>query len=98
MTTDELAVQLNDVENRAKSNSHRIDQIQKKQDALDQLASVMAGQQKDIEHINRDVKEIKGDVKSLMDLPGKRWNEIVSAVVVAIAGALAGGVLTLLIG
>lgn len=93
MTAERLAVQLADVENRAKSNTHRIDHLEQRQDNLDRLASVLSGQQRDIEHINRDVREIKGDVKSLMDQPRSRWNAVLTAVATGIAGALVGAVL-----
>lgn len=93
--TEEWARRL---ESQGTSNAQRIQLLEQRQDNLDKLASVLAGQQRDIEHINSDVKEIKGDVKALMAVPGGRWNAVVTTVATTAAGALVGAVLALALG
>lgn len=84
---DELKIKLTEVEQRAKSNTRRIDKIEERQDNLEKLTdtiSVLANEQ---EHIKSDVGEIKADVKTLTEKPAKRWDAIVDKVLWAIVGA-----------
>jgi predicted nucleic acid-binding Zn-ribbon protein len=79
---------LTEVEERAKSNSHRLDDVEKRQNDLEKLTStveVLAVREKNVE---ADVKEIKTDVKNLSDKPGKRWDNLVDKIVWAVAAAL----------
>ncbi len=83
---------LTEVEERAKSNSHRIDEVERRQDNLDELVGtvkVLAVRERQVE---ADVKEIKGDVKSLASKPAQRWEvlitQIISLLVAAALGAL----------
>lgn len=69
MSNDEIAAAIADVESRAKSNTHRLDKMEKRQDNLDKLVAAVAGVQKDLEHTQGDVAEIKGDVKAMMEGP-----------------------------
>lgn len=84
---EDFAVKLTEVEQREKSNSHRIDKIEERQDNLEHLTqsiSVLANEQ---EHIKTDVSEIKTDVKTLTEKPGKRWDNIVDKIIWALVGA-----------
>lgn len=84
---DELKIKLTEVEQRAKSNTHRIEKLEQRQDNLEKLTdtiSVLANEQ---EHIKSDVGEIKTDVKTLTEKPAKRWDAIVDKVLWAIVGA-----------
>ena len=74
---------------RGKRNTHRLDKLEQRQDALDKLVTsveVLATRQESVEG---DVKEIKEDVKGLAARPGKRWDSIVSTLLAALAGAFA---------
>ncbi len=78
------------VEERSKSNTHRIDEVEKRQDNFDKLVSsveVLATRQETVES---DVKEIKVDVKALTEKPGKRWENLVWEVVKLLVAALIG--------
>lgn len=75
------------VEDRAKSNTHRLEDVEKRQDNLDELVASVAVFAKEQEHIQQDVKEIKADVKALTDKPGKRWEGLVDKVLLVLAGA-----------
>jgi len=76
------------VEGRAKSNTHRLEEVEKRQDNLDELVSSVAVLAKEQEHIQRDVGEIKEDMKSLTDKPRKRWEGLVDKVIWAVAAAV----------
>ena len=81
---------LSKVEERAKSNSHRIEEVEKRQDNLDELVGTVKALAVREENVENDVKEIKTDVKSLTSKPGKRWDSLVSTIITAIAAAVVG--------
>jgi predicted nucleic acid-binding Zn-ribbon protein len=78
------------VEDRSKSNQHRLDEMEKRQDDQDKLISTVAVLANEQKTIQTDVQEIKGDVKSLTSKPGKRWDNLVNQVVSIIVAAVAG--------
>lgn len=83
-----LEHRLTAVEDRSASNTHRLDDLERRQDDLDELVStvkVLAVQEKNLEN---DVKEIKSDVKSLTSKPGQRWDSLVDKIIWAVAGAV----------
>lgn len=72
---------LTETEARSKSNTKRLDDVEKRQDAFDELVSsvkVIADRELRVES---DVKEIKGDVKELKGKPSKRWESATSHIV-----------------
>ena len=79
---------LTEVEERAKSNSHRLDEVEKRQDNLEELTSTVKVLAVREESVEADVKEIKTDVKNLSEKPGKRWDNLVDKIVWAVAAAL----------
>lgn len=82
------------VEDRAASNTKRIDAITKKQDDLEELVSTVKVLAVREENVENDVKEIKNDVKDLKIKPGQRWEKFVDTIIGIIVGALIGFVLT----
>ncbi len=81
---------LTEVEERSKSNTHRIDVLEKKQDNLDKLVGaveILADREKRVEG---DVKEIKDDVKSIKDKPAKRWESLITQIISILVAAIAG--------
>ena len=79
---------LTEVEERAKSNSHRLDEVEKKQDNLDKIVSTVAVLVEQEKRVENDVKEIKTDVKTLTSKPGKRWEAIVDKLIWAVLAAI----------
>ena len=76
------------VEDRSKSNSKRLDEVERRQDNLDKLATsveVLATKEASVE---QDVKEIKTDVKALASKPGKRWDALIDKALWAVVGAV----------
>lgn len=97
MNLEEITGKLSETDSRSRSNTHRIDRLEERQDDLDQLTAAMAGQQKEIEHMSADMREIKVDVKSLMDVPRSRWNTVITAAATAVVSAIVGAVLALIL-
>lgn len=90
MNEVQMEQRLTAVEQRSKSNTHRIDDIEKEQKALNQLATSVAAMAQEQKDIKEDISEVKKDVKSLTSLPAKRWNDVVEKIVwLVIGGAVA---------
>lgn len=81
---------LTELEDRSKSNTKRLDEVERRQDNLDSLVASVAVMASEQEHIKTDVTEIKSDVKDLMEKPGKRWDNIVEKIIWAVVAAVLG--------
>lgn len=81
---------LTEVEERSKSNSHRIDAVEKKQNEFGDLVSSIKELAVREQNVENDVKEIKSDVKDLTGKSGKRWDSLVEKVIVTAAAAIIG--------
>lgn len=79
---------LTTVEDRSKSNTKRLDEVEKRQDNLDDLVSTVKVLAIREENVETDVKEIKSDVKSLKEIPAKRWNTMVEKVLLVAVGMI----------
>ena len=82
------------VEQRSKSNSHRLDKIERRQDEQEELiktVAVLANRQQTVE---TDVKEIKLDVKKIAGKPAQRWEAIVDKLIWAVLAAVVAFLLT----
>lgn len=84
---------LTEVEERSKSNSHRLDDMEKRQDNLDELVSTVKVLAYREEKVESDVKEIKNDVKILTGKSGKRWDSLVDKIILTVAAAIVGFIL-----
>ena len=82
------------VEDRSKSNQHRIEEIEKRQDNLDELVSTVKVLAIREENVENDVKEIKTDVKALNEKPAKKWDGLVDKIILTIAAAVIGFLLS----
>ena len=78
---------LSKVEARAESNTHRLDDVEKRQDALETLASSVSALAAREERVESDVREIKHDVKEMASKPAERWDKLISTIIGALAGA-----------
>lgn len=84
---------LTEVEDRSKSNTKRIADIEKRQNDLDELVSTVKVLAVREENVEIDVKEIKSDVKILTNKPAKRWEAVVEKVILVVVAAIVGFVL-----
>ena len=84
---------LTEVEERSKSNTHRLDKIEKRQDDLEKLATSVEKIAIREESLENDVKEIKNDVKDIKGVPAKRWETVVTVGLTAIVSAIVGFIL-----
>lgn len=93
MYEKDIEHRLTEVEGRSKSNTHRLDDLERRQDNLDDLVSTVKVLAVREETMENDVKEIKEDVKMLTSKPGKMWESMVEKIVLTIAAAVVGYIL-----
>lgn len=72
------------VEDRSKTNTHRIDELERRADDTEKLVTSVAIIAEKQNQMEGDVKEMKGDVKKLVEKPAKRWDTAVEKVVYAV--------------
>ena len=79
---------LTEVEARGKSNAHRLDEVERRQDNLVELVGTVRVLALRLETVESNIGEIKRDVKELTGKPGKRWDAIVEKVLLTVIGAI----------
>lgn len=84
----EFEHRLTAVEDRSKSNTKRLDEMERRQDSLEKLTEAVAVVKTKQEHMDESMNEIKGKIQAILDKPGKRWETIVAAVITGIVGYL----------
>lgn len=89
----QMEQRLTAVEQRCKSNGHRIDKVEEQQEALNKLATSVALMTQEQKDIKEDILEVKKDVKSLAAVPAKRWNDVVEKVVWLVIGGVVAALL-----
>lgn len=94
---------ITETEQRSKSNTHRIDELEEDQKALNKLATsvaVMAQEQKtirrDVTQSSADIKAVRNSVEQLQAAPGKRWNKVAEKIILVAVGAIVAWLLALL--
>ena len=89
----EFEHRLTEVEERSKSNKHRLDDMEKREDNLDELVGTVKVLADREERVEDDVKEIKSDVKSLTGKPAKKWDNLVNQVISILVAGVVGFIL-----
>lgn len=95
MNTEEVAVALKGHEHEIGSLKHRMNAVEREQEALTKLASaveVMAAEQRNqsetMKTIQKDVTALGGKVDTLEKKPGRRWEEIADKAIWAVLAAV----------
>jgi len=78
---------LTEVEERAKANQHRIEKLETSTEALNRLASSMEVMAEKQERVADAVDELDGKVTALEAKPAKRWEELVSKLILMVVTA-----------
>lgn len=83
----EFVRELQAVESRAKSNTHRIEDLEKNQEAINQLATSTAVMAQNINTMGERIDGMGKDIKDLKEVPAARWKFVVEkAIYIAVAG------------
>ena len=101
MNEIEIAERLTKVEERAKSNTHQIDELKPVVNEIHTMSKTMVQLVGEVQHTNENVVELKEKVETLENEPAERWNSmrrtIFTTVVSTVAGALVGAILALIL-
>ena len=82
-----MAVKLQEVESRCKGNEHRLDALEKNQDAINQLATSTAVMAQNINTMGERIDSMGNDIKDLKEVPAARWKFVVEkAIYILVAG------------
>ena len=90
MDAEEQAVKLAEVDQRARSNTRRIDKLEQSTDALTRLATsveVMATKQ---DTMADTLDRLDGKVETLEGKPAKRWGAVVAAIISGVVAFVLG--------
>ena len=80
-----------ETEQRAKSNTHRIDKLEQDNAALHQLATSVAVMAENIEAMNVQLKEQGKRLEAIERQPAQNWETLRKTVLTSIVSTLAGG-------
>ena len=72
----------------------RVEAIEKRQKDMEDLISSVAVLAQRMGAVEGNVAEIRGNVRTLMDKPGKRWDSVVEKTLLVVVGAVVAWFLT----
>lgn len=91
---------LTEVEQRAKSNTHRLEKLEPIVEEIHNMSETLVEMTSEMKHTNRNVEEIKDKVEIMEQEPAKKWKDstraLFNAFLGAIGAAVAGGLIYLL--
>ena len=93
MEETEIAGRLSAVEQRSRSNSHRLDTLERHTEAVNTLATSVAVMAEKVEVTGEKVDGLCSDVQELKAEPGKRWKGVVEKVIYIVVAAVVGFIL-----
>ncbi len=79
---------MKEIEQRSKSNTKRLDDHDKKLEELSDVYIALTKTNDKVDVIDKDVKDIKSDIKEIKDKPSKRLDQIVGYILSALLGGL----------
>ena len=94
---DDLAVRLAEVDQRGKSNSHRIDDLEKRADTLQELTTSVKLLAANMERMASEQMKQGDRLTALEKQPGERWNSMTRAIFTSAVSTLSGGLVGALV-
>ena len=90
MTEIEVERRLTETEARSRSNTHRLDEIERRQDNLEKLVTSVEVLATRMQGLETTLAEVRIDVRAIMEKPGKRWEtflwELAKLLIAAVVG------------
>ena len=77
-------------EERSKSNTHRLDCLEKLVEAVNLQSKYIAELVVEIRHTNENLTKQDIRITEIEKIPKARWNQVISAVIAAVIGSLIG--------
>ena len=72
----------------------RVDEIEKRQQDMQELINSVGLLAQRMGTVEGNVKEMRGDLRSLMEKPGKRWDSVVEKTLLVVVGAVVAWILS----
>ena len=94
---DDLAVRLAEVDQRGKSNSHRIDDLEKREDTLQELTTSVKLLAANMERMASEQMKQGDRLTALEKQPGERWNSMTRTIFTSAVSTLSGGLVGALV-
>jgi len=88
MDEKDFIKELTEATDRSKSNTKRLDKLEKQQETLNALAASVQVLAEKEQTVEADVKEIKSDVKNITSKPAKRWESVIDKAILAVITGL----------
>lgn len=93
MDEAEITKWISAIEQRSKSNSHRLEALEKQTEAVNRLATSVAVMAEKVETTGEKVDGLCTDVQELKAEPGKRWKLVVEKTIYIVVAAVVGFIL-----
>ena len=90
MEETEVAGRLSAVEQRSKSNSHRLDALEKQTEALNSLTTAVAVMTEKVDNCGESVAGLRADVQEIKQKPARRWEFVVERAIYIVVAAVVG--------
>jgi SMC interacting uncharacterized protein involved in chromosome segregation len=90
MEHTELEVKVAEIDQRSKSNAHRLDELEGKYDVLNRLATAVEVLATKQDNMEKSINGLANKVDALESVPRKRWDGLVEKVIYLIAAAMVG--------
>lgn len=94
---DDLAVRLAEVDQRGKSNTHRIDNLEKRADTLQELTTSVKLLAANMERMASEQMKQGDRLTALEKQPGERWNSMTRTIFTSAVSTLSGGLVGALV-
>jgi len=95
MTSEEMAVKVAEIEQRARSNTRRVEKLEVQTEAIQSLATSVevlvkeqVHQTEAMDRIEKNVEKLDGKVEALENKPGKKWEMVVDKIILLVVGAV----------
>lgn len=86
-----------ELDQRSKSNTKRLDRLEKTTEAVQELATSVKLMAQNLERMNEELEKQGQRLEKLEQQPADRWNTIIKTMLTAVVSALAGGFAAMLI-
>jgi predicted nuclease with TOPRIM domain len=96
MTESEVIERLTRVEERSRSNSHRLDRLEPVVEEIHTMSETMVQLVTEVKHTNQNVAEIKEKVEAQEQRPISRLEQIKTAIIAAVASGLITGAIAVI--
>ena len=95
MTSEEMAVKVAEIDQRARSNTRRVEKLEVQTEAIQSLATSVevlvkeqVHQTEAMDRIEKNVEKLDGKVEALENKPGKKWEMVVDKIILLVVGAV----------